>query len=115
MRLFRKGDPKLSAVTGHRDRLYAAAMLLDDAPGDRETKAGPQLLLFRRKERLEDLRQDFRSNTRTVVADHQADMFRVGSFEPKLDMSALARSLRGIRKQYENDLLDLSGVTHDRQ
>ena len=90
----------------------AAAVLLHDAVGEAETEPGALALRFGGEERVEDLLEVLRADTRAVVNDPQPHL-RVGAAGAHDNVAIAAEGLQGlpgVAHDVEDDLLELVGI-----
>src|SRR5438094_9975671 len=103
-----KDDSELRAHAFPRMDLDLAAVLFDDLVDDRQTEPGPLSDGLGGEERIEDLRQHVSRDADAVVDDIDGDP--VLTMHPAHDRDPPAfvrRRLRGIRKEVQEDLIDL--------
>jgi hypothetical protein len=83
-------------------------MTFNDSLRERQTKSGPYLIL-RRKERLEDVREDAFWNSMTVVSDYK---MRLAPASSKADAKSTVnwKRIESIGHQVRDDLKNLTAV-----
>ena len=107
-------DRAASGSVGGGDR---AAVLLDDAVGDRQPEARALVHFLRREERIEDPRQHLLVDARTAVADPRDDRRAVrGRLDGDVDRPAPAAvddRVLGVDQHVEEGLLKQQRVAGD--
>jgi hypothetical protein len=88
-------------------------VLLDDLPGDRQTKAGSAL--FGGVKRLENLFYMITWYTATVVNEDDLNMFRIELCRLYCEMSPVRHGSAGIKYQVDGHLAHLIAIQHNRR
>ena len=125
-------DPELRWQCGQLDGEHGAAsrvalhrnfasMFVDDAADDRKPDTGADARWFGAEERIEDARQQFRSNAGAVVGDVQGHARRRDAPGAQPDVAEAAARFNGLLGAValvlwiEHDLQELRGVGQNRR
>src|SRR5207253_1300487 len=93
-----------------------AAVLLEDAVGDRQAETGPGPDLFRREERVEDALLELGRDPGPRVREGDPDQLVVAARgDPDRLALRIGERVSGVCEQVDEDLLELNRIGDDKQ
>ena len=97
----------------HRSDANLAAMFLNDVVCDVQAQAGADAGRFRRKERVENARLNFRWNARTIVRDFDDDAFFILTKCFDFDFARAVHRVNRVVENVRPDLVQFTAVRFD--